>query len=142
MFKKFERLFSSFPNDILLVGDLTLSKFVWHCLKGMKRYIGVMSLLTGIIACIEAGLYLIIGLIITNMVNSGPENFFNDFGGQLWIIAAIFISTIFLVYFQSLIKRKSLFENIDDISSMTWDTGCILPRLKLLSGKVTSTFSF
>ena len=112
MFKKFERLFNSFPNDSLLVGDLTLSKFVWHCLKGMKRYIGVMSLLTGIIACIEAGLYLIIGLIITNMVNSGPENFFNDFGGQLWIIAAIFISTIFLVYFQSLIKRQSLSGNM------------------------------
>jgi ATP-binding cassette subfamily B multidrug efflux pump len=112
MFKKFERLFNSFPNDSLLVGDLTLSKFVWHCLKGMKRYIGVMSLLTGIIACIEAGLYLIIGLIITNMVNSGPENFFNDFGGQLWIIAAIFISTIFFVYFQSLIKRQSLSGNM------------------------------
>ena len=33
-------------------------------------------------------------------------------------------------------------ENIDDISSITCETGCIFPRLNSLSGNVTSTFSF
>lgn len=112
MFKKFEHIINPFPNDILSVGDMTLSKFIWHCLKGMKRYIAAMSALTGAIASIEAGLYLIVGLIISNMITSGPENFFNDFGWQLVVIALIFISTILLVLFQSLLKRQSLAGNM------------------------------
>jgi ATP-binding cassette subfamily B multidrug efflux pump len=112
MFKKFEHIINPFPNENLSVGDMTLSKFIWHCLKGMKRYIAVMSILTGVIASIEAGLYLIVGLIISNMITSGPENFFKDFGWQLGVIAIIFVSTIFLVLFQSLLKRQSLAGNM------------------------------
>jgi ATP-binding cassette subfamily B multidrug efflux pump len=112
MFKKFERIINPFPNENLSVGDMTLSKFIWHCLKGMKRYIAAMSILTGIIASIEAGLYLIVGLIISNMITSGPENFFKDFGWQLGVIAIVFVSTIFLVLFQSLLKRQSLAGNM------------------------------
>ena len=33
-------------------------------------------------------------------------------------------------------------EKIEDISSITWETGCILPWLNGLTGKVTSIFSF
>ncbi len=33
-------------------------------------------------------------------------------------------------------------ENIEEISSITWETGCTFPWLKLLSGKVISNFSF
>ena len=112
MFKKFERIINPFPKENLSVGDMTLSKFIWHCLKGMKRYIAAMSILTGIIASIEAGLYLIVGLIISNMITSGPENFFKDFGLQLGVIAIVFVSTIFLVLFQSLLKRQSLAGNM------------------------------
>ena len=112
MFKKFEHIINPFPNESLSVGDMTLSKFIWHCFKGMKRYIAAMSILTGIIASIEAGLYLIVGLIISNMITSGPENFFKDFGWQLGVIAIIFVSTILLVLFQSLLKRQSLAGNM------------------------------
>ena len=112
MFKKFEHIINPFPTENLSVGDMTLSKFIWHCLKGMKRYIAAMSILTGIIASIEAGLYLIVGLIISNMITSGPENFFKDFGWQLGVIAIVFVSTIFLVLFQSLLKRQSLAGNM------------------------------
>ena len=112
MFKKFEHIINPFPNENLSVGDMTLSKFIWHCLKGMKRYIAAMSILTGIIASIEAGLYLIVGLIISNMITSGPEHFFKDFGWQLGVIAIIFVSTILLVLFQSLLKRQSLAGNM------------------------------
>ncbi len=112
MFKKFEHIINPFPTENLSVGDMTLSKFIWHCLKGMKRYIAAMSILTGIIASIEAGLYLIVGLIISNMITSGPENFFKDFGWQLGVIAIIFVSTVLLVLFQSLLKRQSLAGNM------------------------------
>ena len=112
MFKKFEHIINPFPTENLSVGDMTLSKFIWHCLKGMKRYIAAMSILTGIIASIEAGLYLIVGLIISNMITSGPEHFFKDFGWQLGVIAIIFVSTILLVLFQSLLKRQSLAGNM------------------------------
>ena len=112
MFEKFEKLINPFPNDHLSIGNVTLSKFIWHCLRGMKRYIAAMSILTGVIASIEAGLYLVVGLIISNMISSGPERFLEDFGWQLWIIAAIFIFTICLVLFQSLLKRQSLAGNM------------------------------
>lgn len=112
VFEKFEKLINPFPNDHLSIGNVTLSKFIWHCLRGMKRYIAAMSILTGVIASIEAGLYLVVGLIISNMISSGPERFLEDFGWQLWIIATIFIFTICLVLFQSLLKRQSLAGNM------------------------------
>jgi ATP-binding cassette subfamily B multidrug efflux pump len=46
------------------------------------------------------------------MITSGPENFFKDFGWQLGVIAIIFVSTILLVLFQSLLKRQSLAGNM------------------------------
>jgi len=112
MFKLFENLIHPFPKDNLNVGNLSLNGFIWNCLNGIKRYILGMSLLTALVASIEAGLYLIVGLIITNMVSSGPENFISDFGGELSIIAFIFIFTIVLVLFQSFLKRQTLAGNI------------------------------
>ena len=112
MFKIFENLIHPFPKDNLKVGNLSLNGFIWNCLNGIKRYILGMSLLTALVASIEAGLYLIVGLIITNMVSSGPEKFVSDFGGELFIIAFIFIFTIILVLFQSFLKRQTLAGNI------------------------------
>jgi ATP-binding cassette subfamily B multidrug efflux pump len=112
MFKIFENLIHPFPKDNLKVGNLSLNGFIWNCLNGIKRYIIGMSLLTALVASIEAGLYLIVGLIITNMVSSGPEKFISDFGGELFIIAFIFIFTIILVLFQSFLKRQTLAGNI------------------------------
>ena len=37
---------------------------------------------------------------------------------------------------------KPISENIDDISSITWDTGWIFPFLNERSGRVTSILSF
>ena len=37
---------------------------------------------------------------------------------------------------------KPISEKIEDISSIVCDTGCIFPLIKVLSGKVTSIFSF
>src|SRR6056300_758928 len=112
MFKIFENLIHPFPKDNLKVGNLSLNDFIWNCLNGIKRYIIGMSLLTALVASIEAGLYLIVGLIITNMVSSGPEKFISDFGSELSIIAFIFIFTIVLVLFQSFLKRQTLAGNI------------------------------
>ena len=112
MFKIFENLIHPFPKDNLKVGNLSLNGFIWNCLNGIKRYILGMSMLTALVASIEAGLYLIVGLIITNMVSSGPEKFISDFGGELFIIAFIFIFTIILVLFQSFLKRQTLAGNI------------------------------
>ena len=112
MFKIFEKLIHPFPKENLNVGNLSLNGFIWNCLNGIKRYILGMSLLTALVATIEAGLYLIVGLIITNMVSSGPEKFITDFGNELFIIAFIFIFTIILVLFQSFLKRQTLAGNI------------------------------
>jgi ATP-binding cassette subfamily B multidrug efflux pump len=112
MFKFFEKLVNPFPLDILNVGKATLPDFIWNCIKGMKRYILAMSILTAIIASIEAGLYLIVGLIINNMSKTDPNIFFEKFGGQLAMISIALIFTILLVFIQSLLKRQSLAGNM------------------------------
>jgi ATP-binding cassette subfamily B multidrug efflux pump len=112
MFKFFEKLVNPFPLDILNVGKATLPMFIWNCIKGMKRYILAMSILTAVIASIEAGLYLIVGLIINNMSKTDPSIFLEKFGGQLAIISIALITTILLVFIQSLLKRQSLAGNM------------------------------
>ena len=75
MFQWFENLINPFPKDLIETPPKSLLKFAWLCIKDIKVYVGLMAILTAVIASFEAILYAILGKLIDLMVTSGPSEF-------------------------------------------------------------------
>ena len=108
MLQWFENLISPFPKDIIQTPPKSLFRFAWLCIKDIKIYVGLMALLTAVIASFEAILYAVLGKLIDLMVASGPSQFFNDHMTFLFIIAAILIGSTLFVAIRTMIKHQAL----------------------------------
>ena len=75
MFQWFENLINPFPKDLIETPPKSLLKFAWLCIKDIKVYVGLMAILTAVIASFEAILYAILGKLIDLMVQVVPVNF-------------------------------------------------------------------
>jgi len=108
MFQWFENLVNPFPKELIETPPKSLLKFAWLCIKDIKIYVGLMALLTAVIASFEAILYAVLGKLIDLMVASGPSQFFNDHMTFLFIIAAIIISSTLFVALRTMVKHQTL----------------------------------
>ena len=108
MLQWFENLISPFPKSLIETPPKSLFKFAWLCIKDIKPYIALMSVLTACIASFEAILYAVLGKLIDLMVDSGPSQFFNTHMNFLFVIAGILICSTIFVAIQTMIKHQSL----------------------------------
>lgn len=108
MFQWFENLINPFPKDLIETPPKSLLKFAWLCIKDIKVYIGLMALLTAVIASFEAILYAILGKLIDLMVASGPTEFFNNHMPFLLIVGAIIIGSTLFVALRTMVKHQTL----------------------------------
>jgi len=108
MLQWFENLISPFPKELIRTPPKSLFKFAWLCIKDIKLYIGLMAILTAVIASFEAILYAILGKLVDLMVESGPSQFFNNHMNFLLLIAAILIGSTFFVAIRAMIKHQAL----------------------------------
>ena len=108
MFQWFENLINPFPKDLIETPPKSLLKFAWLCIKDIKIYVGLMALLTAVIASFEAILYAILGKLIDLMVTSGPSEFFNDHMNFLFLVAVIIISSTLFVALRTMVKHQTL----------------------------------
>ncbi|QZP17757.1 ABC transporter ATP-binding protein/permease [Methylophilales bacterium] len=108
MFQWFENLINPFPKDLIETPPKSLLKFAWLCIKDIKVYVGLMAILTAVIASFEAILYAILGKLIDLMVTSGPGEFFNNHMSFLFLIGAIIIGSTFFVALRTMVKHQTL----------------------------------
>jgi len=108
MLQWFENLVSPFPKELIRTPPKSLFKFAWLCIKDIKLYIGLMAILTAVIASFEAILYAILGKLVDLMVESGPSQFFNNHMNFLLLIAALLIGSTFFVAIRTMIKHQTL----------------------------------
>ena len=108
MFQWFENLINPFPKDLIETPPKSLLKFAWLCIKDIKVYIGLMAILTAVIASFEAILYAILGKLIDLMVASGPTEFFNNHMSFLFLVGAIIIGSTFFVALRTMVKHQTL----------------------------------
>jgi len=108
MFQWFENLVNPFPKDLIKTPPKSLFKFAWLCIKDIKLYIGLMALLTAVIASFEAILYAVLGKIIDLMIASDPSQFFNNHMHFLLLVGAILICSTFFVAIRTMIKHQTL----------------------------------
>ena len=108
MLQWFENLVSPFPKELIRTPPKSLFKFAWLCIKDIKLYIGLMAILTAVIASFEAILYAILGKLVDLMVESDPSQFFNNHMNFLLLIAALLIGSTFFVAIRTMIKHQTL----------------------------------
>ncbi|MDC0182580.1 ABC transporter ATP-binding protein/permease [Nitrosomonadales bacterium] len=108
MLQWFEKLISPFPKSLIQTPPKSLFNFAWLCIKDIKLYIVLMSVLTASIASFEAILYAVLGKLIDLMVESEPSQFFNNNLDFLFLIAAILIGSTIFVAIQTMIKHQAL----------------------------------
>ena len=108
MLQWFENLISPFPKSLIQTPPKSLFKFAWLCIKDIKLYIVLMSLLTASIASFEAILYAVLGKLIDLMVKSEPSQFINNNLDFLFLIAAILIGSTIFVAIQTMLKHQAL----------------------------------
>ena len=108
MFQWFENLINPFPKDLIETPPKSLLKFAWLCIKDIKIYVGLMAILTAVIASFEAILYAILGKLIDLMVTSGPGEFFNNHMSFLFLVGAIIIGSTFFVALRTMVKHQTL----------------------------------
>ncbi len=108
MFQWFENLINPFPKDLIETPPKSLLKFAWLCIKDIKVYVGLMAILTAVIASFEAVLYAILGKLIDLMVTSGPSEFFNNHMSFLFLVGAIIIGSTLFVALRTMVKHQTL----------------------------------
>mgnify|MGYP001235308653 FL=1 len=108
MLQWFENLISPFPKSLIQTPPKSLFKFAWLCIKDIKLYIVLMSLLTASIASFEAILYAVLGKLIDLMVKSEPSQFINNNLDFLFLIATILIGSTIFVAIQTMLKHQAL----------------------------------
>ena len=111
MLQWFENLISPFPKSLIQTPPKSLFKFAWLCIKDIKLYIVLMSLLTASIASFEAILYAVLGKLIDLMVKSEPSQFINNNLDFLFLIAAILIGSTIFVAIQTMLKHQVFIQN-------------------------------
>jgi ATP-binding cassette, subfamily B, multidrug efflux pump len=87
------------PFDEQATPPRTVWAFMWHHLREVKGWLGLI-LLTGLaFSAIEASLYLLVGWFVDILATAKPETIWRDHGWQLGGIAAVLLIARPLIYF-------------------------------------------
>jgi ATP-binding cassette, subfamily B, multidrug efflux pump len=87
------------PFDEQATPPRTVWAFMWHHLREVKGWLGLI-LLTGLaFSAIEASLYLLVGWFVDILATARPETIWRDHGWQLACLAAVLLIARPLIYF-------------------------------------------
>lgn len=111
MFSIFERRVNPFPDEAGPVLPRSFFRFVWACSRGVRVYIGAVSLLTAGIGVFEAWLFSALGRVVDWLAKTPPSQLWARERSHLLILAAILVTSVLLVAVQTLIKQQSLAGN-------------------------------
>ena len=111
MFRFFEQYVHPYPDAEPAPPPRGLLAFVWHCTRGMRPYIAVMTLATALIGAFEALLFAFLGRVVDWLAAVQPARLWAEHGGTLGLLGVVLVASIVLVALQSLLKQQSLAGN-------------------------------
>ena len=111
MFRFFEQYVHPYPDAEPAHPPRGLLAFVWHCTRGMRPYIAVMTLATALIGAFEALLFAFLGRVVDWLAAVQPARLWAEHGGTLGLLGVVLVASIVLVALQSLLKQQSLAGN-------------------------------
>jgi ATP-binding cassette subfamily B multidrug efflux pump len=104
----FERRIDPYPRGARREFSRSLLPFLWQCAEGLRPYLLLMTILTGLIGAFEALLFSMLGKLIDWMGRSGPEHFLTDQRVHLWTLAAILAASPIVIALAAWIKYQAI----------------------------------
>jgi ATP-binding cassette subfamily B multidrug efflux pump len=111
VFAWFERLVDPYPETPPATPPRGLLRFAWAGTQGLRRYIGAMTLLTGLIGAFEALLFGFLGRIVDWLGATRPERLWAEQGGTLAWLAVLLLASPLAVAAQTMLKHQTLAGN-------------------------------
>ncbi|MFO1340184.1 MAG: ABC transporter ATP-binding protein [Burkholderiaceae bacterium] len=108
MFARFERLIDPYPDAVPPPAPAGLWPFLWANTRGVRRYVGAMTLLTAGIGAFEALLFAFLGQIVDGLGTTAPSRWWADERSRLFMLAAVLLASPLLVAWQALAKYQTL----------------------------------
>jgi len=111
VFGFFERLVRPYPEVIPKPAPTSILRFIWQCTKGMRRYIAVLIFLAALIGAFEAALFAMMGKIVDWLSNVSPDQFWEQDGAKLIVLAIVILASIGAVALSTTIRHQTLAGN-------------------------------
>jgi ATP-binding cassette, subfamily B, multidrug efflux pump len=111
VFRYFEGLIDPYPEAEAGPPPRGLLPFLWACTQGMRRFIGVMTLLTAVIGAFEALLYGVMGRMVDWLSRVPAARLFEEERGTLLALAVVLLASPLVVAAQTMLKHQSLAGN-------------------------------
>lgn len=111
MLKRFEDWVDPYPDEPPAVPPRGFLAFLWAGTEGLRRYLAVMTLFSGLIGIFEAVLFGMLGRVVDTLAAVPRERLWIEGRWSLVIIVAVLIASIGLVGLQTLIKHQTLAGN-------------------------------
>jgi len=104
----FEQRIDPYPRGARREFSRSLLPFMWQCAEGLRPYLLLMTILTGLIGAFEALLFSMLGKLIDWLGHSSPEHFLADQRVHLWILAAILAASPLVIALAAWIKYQAI----------------------------------
>ena len=108
MFSFFERRVPPYPAQEPQVPPVGFFAFVWACTRGMRGWIGLMTLTSALLAAYEAVLFAIMSHVVDWLSATAPANFLAEQRGTLMGIAAILLGSVLLLALHTTVMHQVL----------------------------------
>jgi ATP-binding cassette subfamily B multidrug efflux pump len=108
LFRIFEKLLHPYPDAEPTLPPKGFFPFVWACTRGLRGYIGSLSLLSAGIAAYEAWLFALLGHIVDWLGDTTPSRLWTEQGDTLLLISAVVVASTVLVALQTILKHQTL----------------------------------
>ena len=119
MFNRFEKLVAPFPDAPPAQLPRGFFAFIWACTRGMRPWIGAMTLFTAMIGAFEAYLFSMLGHVVDWLATVRPDRLWSEQRNHLLLLAAILMGSTLLVALNSVLKRQTLAGNF--AMRLRWD---------------------
>ena len=111
MFSLFERLVHPYPDAVPAPPPRGFLPFVWACSRGLRSYIGAMTLFTAATGVFEALLFAMLGRIVDWLGAVEPTRLWTDQRHNLLLLVAVLLGSTLLIALQSIYKHQTLAGN-------------------------------
>ena len=108
LFSFFENRVPPYPSTEPVPPPPGFFAFVWACTRGMRGWIGLLTLTSALLAVYEAALFAIMGHVVDWLSTVSPAGFWQAQRGTVWGIAAILLSSVLLLGLHTAVMHQVL----------------------------------
>ncbi|WP_046111661.1 ABC transporter ATP-binding protein [Aquincola tertiaricarbonis] len=107
----FEKLVHPYPENEPPLPPHRFFAFLWDCTRGIRPWLALMTLASGLIGAFEAALFAMMGSVVDWLAATAPERLWAEQRGTLLLLAGVMAGSVALVGLQSALKHQSMAGN-------------------------------